>query len=139
MDIMIREGIENMDMDRVTELLSRAHWCRGIGKWEVERGAQNAALVVGAFADGQQVGFCRVISDCTRFAYLSDVYVDEQWRGHGIAKRMVDHVLGHESMALVYQWMLRTTDAQALYRKLGFQAVAEPHKIMEIRRPRPDR
>ncbi len=138
-EILIVEGMDRMDFVRVTEMLGRAKWSIGISRAEVEQGARGSAVVVGAFLDGVQVGYARVISDRTRFGYLSDVYVDEAFRGQGIAKLMVERILGDERLKDVYQWVLRTTDAQALYEKCGFRPVVGPECWMEIRHDRPAR
>lgn len=137
--IRIAEGLSNMDFARVTALLAGAKWSPGISRAEVEQGARHSALVVGAFDGGRQVGYARAISDRTRFGYLSDVYVDEAYRGRGIARAMVDRIVGHERLRDVYQWALRTTDAQAVYEKCGFRPVSNPECWMEIRRERPAR
>lgn len=119
-------------------MLAKAYWCLGIGFDEVKRSAENSALVVGAFDEnGLQVGYARAISDKARFAYVLDVYVDEAWRGRGIATAMLRRLLDHPSMADVYQWVLITRDAHELYRKLGFVVTARPLDWMEIRKPKP--
>lgn len=138
--IEIRDGFENMDFDSVTALLSKAFWSPGIGIDEVKKGAANSALVVGAFIDGMgQVGYARVVSDKTRFAYLTDVIVDERFRKHGLGKMMIRHILSHQELVDVYQWLLITRDAHAFYREFGFQPVSRPLDWMEIREPRPQR
>jgi len=136
-EIIIKDGVEHMDFEAVANMLSRSYWVPGIKIDEVLKGAQNSALVAGAFAGGIQVGYARAISDKTRFAYISDVFVHEEYRGMGVARRMLAHMLAHPSLQDVYQWLLRTTDAHELYQKLGFEVLAQPDKIMEIRRPRP--
>ena len=89
MDITIYDGIENLDFNKVTEMLSEAIWSKGIKEDEIKQGAVNSALVIGAFCNNVQVGYARVISDKTRFAYIADVYVDENYRHHA-AKRTAD-------------------------------------------------
>jgi len=87
-DIIIKDGIQNMDFVKVTEMLSNAFWCKGIKIDEVIKGAENSALVIGAFFDGlNQVSYARVISDKTRFAYILDVYVDENYRKRELASK----------------------------------------------------
>jgi GNAT superfamily N-acetyltransferase len=137
-DFQIVDGLEKMDFREVTRMLSNARWSRGIGEDEVRKGAENSVLAVGAFCGGRQVGYLRVISDRVRFAYLSDVYVDEGFRGNGIALAMVNRALSHESLKGVYQWLLRSS-ADELYRKAGFAPVSEPERWMEIRKERPGR
>lgn len=138
MDITIYDGIENMDFNKVTEMLSEAIWSKGIKEDEIKQGAVNSALVIGAFCNNVQVGYARVISDKTRFAYIADVYVDENYRHHGIAKNMMLHILSHESLKDVYQWLLRSA-ASKLYEKVGFVPVSEPERWMEIRQNRRER
>jgi GNAT superfamily N-acetyltransferase len=79
-----------------------------------------------------------VISDKTRFAYLCDVYVDEPYRGHGLGQKLVSYVLEHKDLKDVYQWMLSTRDAHSLYAGCGFQPLAEPQRLMALRRVRQD-
>lgn len=136
--VMLRDGFEHMDFVRVTEMLSGAAWSIGIGLAEVQKGARHSALVVGAFDGAVQVGYARVISDCTRFAYVSDVYVDDAYRHQGIAKRMMEHLLAHELFCDVYQWYLKS-EANTLYEKLGFVPLTELEKWLEIKSKRPNR
>jgi len=139
-NITIRDGFDRMDFECVTGMLSKAYWCPGIGIDEVRNGALNSALVVGAFLDKKrQIGYARVISDKTRFAYILDVYVDEEYRRRGIGQRMISHILAHGELKNVYQWLLITKDAHVVYGKAGFRPVSRPGDWMEIRHPRPER
>lgn len=137
-EIKLRDGYENMDFARVTQMLSQAKWSKGIGMEEVKQGACYSALVVGAFYGDLQVGYARVISDRTRFAYVADVYVDEEFRRRGIARDMMAHILTHDSLKDVYQWVLRSA-ADELYEKMGFVPLSEPGKWREIWGKRPER
>lgn len=135
--IKICDGYENMDFVKVTQMLSQAVWSLGIGIEEVKKSAVNSALVVGAFHKDLQVGYARVISDKTRFAYIADVYVDDNFRHNGIAKRMMTYILSHKSLNAVHQWLLRSA-ADELYKKVGFVPLSEPERWMEIRNKRPE-
>ncbi len=131
----LKTGFEAMDWLRVTEMLTGAFWCRGIQLDEVRQGALHSALVVGAFLpNGQQVGFARVISDKTRFAYLLDVIVREEYQRRGVGQAMVQHIVSHPDLQDVYQWFLLSSTAQGVYRKVGFHELSNPEKWMEIRR-----
>jgi GNAT superfamily N-acetyltransferase len=133
--MQIREGVENMNFDKVTEMLAKSYWSPGIEKDEVVKAAENSALVIGAFKGGEQIGYARVVSDKTRFAYVMDVYVDEPHRGYGIGEKLVKYLLEQESMKDVYLWMLSTRDAHGLYANCGFQPLAYPQRLMALRRP----
>ena len=138
MDIIYKFGIASMDFERVTAMLSQAYWSPGIKMYEMKKAAFNSALVIGVFSEeGRQIAYGRVISDKTRFAYLTDFYVDTEFRNKGICRKMVELVLAHPDLADVYQWLLVTGDAHGIYEKCGFKIIARPLDFMEIRSPRP--
>ena len=45
----IKAGYNEMDFDKITDMLKDAFWCIGIKKNEIIQGAQNSALLAGAF------------------------------------------------------------------------------------------
>lgn len=137
--VMVYDGMEKMDFIKITNMLSKAFWSEGINIDEVVKGASNSALVVGAFLDGEQIGYVRVISDKTRFAYITDVYVDEKYRKQGIGQKMIHYILSHDDLKDVYQWLLISKDAQEVYKKCGFNRTLRPLDWMEIRNLRPCR
>ena len=135
--IIIKDGIENMDFERVRKMLSNSYWSSEIEIDEVNKGAVNSALVVGAFImDEGQIGYARVISDKTRFAYITDVYIEEKFRKKGIGQKIMNHILNHKELSDVYQWLLITKDAHGIYGKVGFKPVSRPLDWMEIRNSR---
>ena len=123
----IREGLDAQDFARVHAWLAATYWTPGIARERVEHAARHSALVLGAFVEGgEQVGFTRVVSDKSRFAYLCDVVVDEAHRRRGIAKALVRYALAHPELATVSSWMLATRDAHTVYAPLGFLPVTDP-------------
>jgi len=133
----LKDRIENMDFVRVTEMLATAFWSPGIQLDEVYHGAQNSALVVGAFdVQNRQIGYARVVSDKTRFAYILDVIVDQGSRKKGIGQAMIHYILASQELKAVYQWLLITKDAHEVYKKVGFRVTERADDWMEIRRPR---
>jgi GNAT superfamily N-acetyltransferase len=132
-------GYDKMDFVKVTEMLSKVYWCIGINETEVRKGAKNSALVAGAFIDSCQVGFARVISDKTRFAYLTDVVIDDSFRKTGIASLIVDNIIKHNDLKDIYQWLLVTKDAHGVYEKFGFEVLKNPEMWMGIINKRPER
>lgn len=118
-----------MQLDAIHGYLARSYWSPGVPKDIVARAIANS-LCVGVFRDGAQVGFARVVTDRATFAYLADVYVLEEHRGHGLARAMVAHLHDHPELQGLRRWMLATNDAHGLYASLGWEAVAEPSKLM---------
>lgn len=77
--------------------------------------------VVGVYesATGRQVGFARAVSDGVTTAYLADVFVIADARGHGLGKELVREMIDNGPGAGL-RWMLFTADAHELYRQFGF-------------------
>ena len=127
-----------MDFEKVTDMLSKTYWSPGIKIDEIKKAAANSALLIGAFTDDdRQIAYGRVISDKTRFDYMTDFYVDLEFRNKGICRRMVDLALAHPELADVYQWLLITKDSHGVYEKCRFKVISRPLDFMEIRSPRP--
>ena len=133
-EYFIKSGSDVIDYLKVTDMLTNADWCRGIQIDEVRKGALNSALEVGAFLrDDVQIGYARVISDKTRFAYVLDVIVDEAYQRMGIGQAMMKYILSHPELEDVYQWYLKSSTAQGFYRTVGFKELSDPEKWMEIK------
>jgi ribosomal protein S18 acetylase RimI-like enzyme len=83
------------------------------------------------------IGCARAITDFTRFAYLSDVYVDPEHRGRGLGRWLVQTMLDHPDVLHV-RWVLHTrSDTTRLYRERGFERVNESGDEVVMQRPRP--
>ena len=114
--------------------LTRSYWSPGIPEDVVARAIANS-LCFGLYLGDAQVGFARVVTDKASFAYLADVYVLEEHRRQGLAKRLVEAIQAHPELQGLRRFMLATKDAHALYAQFGFKPVAAPERLMEIRTP----
>jgi ribosomal protein S18 acetylase RimI-like enzyme len=133
-----------LDFDVIHAYLTRSYWSAGIPRDVVERAARNS-LCFGVYqratgaqagrATGAQVGFTRVVTDHATFAYLCDVFVLEDHRGHGLGKAMMRAALAHPALSGARRVMLATRDAHGLYRRYGFSDVIRNTNLMEIVRP----
>lgn len=130
-DFVLTDDRARVDFARVTEWLAGSYWCPGIPREAVERAARNSSLVAGAYdASGKQIGYLRVVSDCTRFANLMDVFVAEPHRGRGLGRALVRFALAHPAHREIVRWMLGTKDAHGVYAREGFRVVEEPGRLM---------
>lgn len=126
---------EDIDAQAAHAFLRGAYWCEGIPLATVERAIRHS-LCISLRADGEgQVGFARVVTDRTTFAYLCDVYVLDAHRGRGLASWMVDTLLAHPDLQGLRRFMLFTKDAHPLYARHGFAPLATPDRGMEIVKP----
>ncbi|HKT44209.1 MAG TPA: GNAT family N-acetyltransferase [Gaiellaceae bacterium] len=123
-----------IDVDAAHAFISRAYWAVGRPREEMERVVRDASRVVGLYKDGEQVGFCRAVTDDMSLAYLADVYVLEEHRGRGLGLELVREMVDNGPYA-GRTWLLHTRDMHRLYAKLGFGEPGE--RLMERRARKP--
>lgn len=122
------------DVTAIHAFLTQSYWSPGVPRSTIERAIANS-LCFGAFWQGQQVGFARMVTDKATFAYLCDVYVLEEHRGQGLAQELMSHIVRHPDLQGLRRMMLATRDAHGLYAKYGFTPLAAPDRMMELHRP----
>jgi GNAT superfamily N-acetyltransferase len=117
---------DRIDVDAVHAYIGReSYWAKGRSREKMEAALAGSARVLGLYApDGEQVGFARVISDSTTYAYLADVYVLDAHRGRGLWVELVRETVEGQPWSEL-SWHLRTRDAHSLYEKFGFGPTTE--------------
>ena len=129
-EIVISTDKKQLDIDYIHNFLVTSYWSAGIPKQAVEKSIQNS-FCFGIYEARKQIGFARVITDFTTFAFLADVFIDEQQRGKGLGKKLVKAILGHQRLKGLKRWHLLTADAQGLYSHYGFAVPDDPSRHME--------
>jgi GNAT superfamily N-acetyltransferase len=119
-----------IDIDAVHAFISgESYWGQGRPRSTVERVIRKADRVVGLYKNGAQIGFCRAVTDeGARIAYLADVYVLADHRGHGLGLELVREMVDNGPLA-ENTWLLHTRDMHRLYAKVGFGPPGE--RLME--------
>jgi len=119
-----------LDVEAVYEYLTSSYWAKGISREAVERSIA-CSLPFGVYEGDKQLGFARVITDRTTFAYLSDVFILPEAQGKGLGKWLIDVIVSHPELQGLRRWLLFTRDARGLYEKYGFTEVSGPSLFME--------
>ena len=132
--VMIDGDRDRLDRVLIHRFLGESYWAAGIPVELVDR-AIDHSLCFGAYVDAAQVGFARLVTDYATFGYLADVFVLPEWRGQGIARRLVAAAMAHPDVAGLRRIMLATRDAHALYAGFGFVPVSDSKPLMQIHRP----
>ena len=131
-DYDISTDRDRLDIDLIHRFLSEeSYWAKGRDRATIERSIANS-MPFGVYLDGRQVGFARVVTDKSTFAWLADVFVLPDHRGHGLGKRLVETVLEHPELGGMKRWLLGTADAHELYRRYGYEEIRESNRLMAI-------
>ena len=106
----------------VYELLRKAYWAKDRSESATKKAISNS-LNYAIFETNTErlVGFARVVTDYSTVYYLSDVYIDEEFRGIGLGKKIVEWIVLHEDKLFGVNGLLKTRDAMNLYEKFGFE------------------
>jgi GNAT superfamily N-acetyltransferase len=128
--------VSGIDVDLVHRWLSTdTYWALGRSIDVVRRATENS-INFGAFsADGSQVAYARVVTDCATFAWLCDVYVDPGHRGRGLGTRLAAAVVDHLAPYELKRVLLATADAHGVYASVGFVPVTDPDRLMVLQKP----
>ena len=125
-----------LDFTRIHDWISNdSYWAKGIPPETLQRSVENS-VTFGVFAeDLRQVGFARMITDLSTFAYLADVFIDPAYRGRGLSKQLMAYIFSAPAFSGLRRIMLATRDAHTLYEQFGFTPLKDPSRFMEIARP----
>jgi GNAT superfamily N-acetyltransferase len=133
---LISTDRSRLNIDLIHDFLSKtSYWATGRASDVVERSINNS-LSFGVYKGIDQVGFARVVTDYATFAWIADVFVLPEHRGHGLSKWLIDVMLSHSQLQGFRRWVLATKDAHTLYERFGFIPLHRPERWME--RPDPN-
>lgn len=110
--------------------LTNSYWAKGRTINEVKKTIEHC-LCFGVYLKGNQIGFARVATDYTVFAYLMDVFILPENRGNGYSKQLMKAIIEEPQLSTCKVWMLKTKDAHNLYKQFGYTELQHPEKLME--------
>ncbi|MFD7666233.1 GNAT family N-acetyltransferase [Streptomyces sp. NPDC059788] len=131
---------QRLDLALVHHWLSTdAYWALGRSRERQDRavaGSLNFGLYESGAADapggGRQVGYARVVTDHTTFAWLCDVYIAPAARGKGLGTALAGHIRDHLAPYGLRRILLATGDAHGVYARVGFEALTAPGQWMAL-------
>ena len=123
MNYRIINGADEMNILEVAALLKTTYWANKRSLETIEKSMRNSSCY-GVYLDEEKklVGFTRVISDDATTYYLCDVVIDPAYRGRGLGKALVSHIVSLPEYAGL-RGLLLTKDAHGLYEQFGFETV----------------
>jgi GNAT superfamily N-acetyltransferase len=117
------------------------HWLANVSYWSqglplnIFKRMIDHSLCFGVYhLKGNQVGFGRVITDYATFAWLTDVFIIDEYRGKGLSVFLMKCILGHPELKILRRWLLGTDHAHGLYRKFGFADLDHPENFLTSHR-----
>jgi GNAT superfamily N-acetyltransferase len=132
-DYLFSDDKAKLQIEVVYQYLSKeSYWAQNI-PLAIVQAAIEGSCCFGVYKNDIQIGFARVISDKATFGYLADVFILPEHRGKGLSKELMRMIMDAPYLQGLRRVMLATKDAQGLYTQFGFNALATPERIMEIK------
>ncbi|MCM3598391.1 GNAT family N-acetyltransferase [Metabacillus idriensis] len=109
-----------LQIEKIEAWISESYWAKGRSRKVIEESIKHS-LSFGLYdQNGRQIGFARVITDQAVFSWIMDVIIDEEYRGRGLGKFLVECIISHPTIKNT-KMGLATKDAHNLYRQFGFE------------------
>ena len=119
---------------KICLLLQECFWSENIPIEYVHRFIKYS-LCFGVYQinDHRLVGFGRVISDYTTYAYVCDVIIEKLHRKKGLGSLLIKKIMSHPELQGLKTWALKTTqEAKKIYEKYGFKLASYQENQLEI-------
>ncbi len=118
-DYLLSLDKERLQLDVIEDFLAkRSYWAQGRSLDTIRLSIQNSVCFA-IYHQGRQVAFARLVTDQITFAWLCDVYVDDEERGLGLGKWLVQAVCDYTDRQGIRRTLLATRDAHGLYQTYG--------------------
>jgi len=128
--IEISTNKNKLQIDVIHQFLTETYWAKGRTIDQVKKYIEHC-FCFGVYLNGKQIGFARIATDYTIFAYLMDVFVLPEHRGKGYSKQLMKAINEEPQLLSCNVWMLKTSDAHNLYKQFGYRELKHPKKVME--------
>ncbi|WP_040513149.1 GNAT family N-acetyltransferase [Gracilibacillus halophilus] len=125
-DIKISQDKSLLDMEAIYEFLQQSYWANRRTKEKMIKSIEYS-FCYGVYHHNKQIGFARIVTDYATMYYLCDVFIDEQYRGNGIGKRLIEEITRSDDFKDLFGY-LSTRDAHLLYEQYDFHL--EQEKVM---------
>lgn len=129
--LQISTDRSELDVPLIYRFLSeQSTWAVGIPRAVVDRAIENS-LCFGAYLDGRQVAFARVVTDYATSGSVDDLFVLPEYRGRGYASALLETLLAHPSLQGLRRLTVATVNGRELFEQFGFTAPQQPDTLLE--------
>lgn len=118
-EYIFTDNSKGIKLNEVYNLLRQSHWAKNQPP-EITAIAIETSLCFAIYHNNIQIGFARVLSDYSVFSLILDIIIDEQYRGRGLGRKLLELINNHPSIKDTTK-VLWTKDTQKLYLKCGFK------------------
>jgi len=115
---VVSDDKRRLAVPAVQALLLQSYWAKDHSPEKIQKMIENS-FCLGVFANEQLIGFTRIVTDKTTFAWITDFIVDEKYRRQEFGSWLMGCLLEHPDLTETSKG-LGTQDAEEFFIKFGF-------------------
>lgn len=119
-DYLISDEKELLQLDKIYQLLSTTYWAYNRDKKTIQESIDNS-ICFGVFKNNVQIGFARCVTDYSVIYWLCDVIIEDNYRGNGIGKKLIECVVTHEKLKNLRGILSSNDKHRKFYEQFGFE------------------
>lgn len=128
-NFVISTDKNRLKRETILRFLGQSYWANTRSEDRINKSI-DSSICFGVYHDEEQIGFARIVTDHATMYWLCDVFIDDDYRGMGIGKKLIETIVDYEELQGLFG-VLGTADAHGLYEQYGF--IRNPERAM-IRR-----
>jgi ribosomal protein S18 acetylase RimI-like enzyme len=117
-EYFISDDKELLNYETIYSFLSRSYWANKRPTEKVKK-SMDSSVCIGVYHGSQQIGLARIVTDDVTVYWLCDVFIDENYRGKGIGKKLIESIVISDRFKVLFG-ILGTKDAHGLYEEYEF-------------------
>ena len=129
-DIIISSDHVRLDVPWICAQLKASYWGGHLRDDQIES-ALNGSLCFGAYLHGKQVGLVRCVTDGAIFSSITDVIVEEEYRGNGYGSALMAAAVADPRIGKTYCILRARQPAWFWYFRFDFHVFDKAHGLMQ--------
>jgi GNAT superfamily N-acetyltransferase len=115
----ISDDKSRLNFDTICGFMAQSYWANQRHAETIRQSFEHS-ICYGVYHEGRQIAFARIVTDHTTVYWLCDVFIDDEYRGQGIGKKLIETITQSEQLRGL-MGILATKDAHGLYEQYGFE------------------
>jgi GNAT superfamily N-acetyltransferase len=128
----IKHTLSEEDILKIIDYLQNlSYWAQSRSEAQIRKSLQHSFCFACVNPTEEMLGFARVVTDYSTFAWIMDLFVLPSEQGKGVGKFLMKGIMAHPELQSIVRWGLATKDAHSLYTQYGFTSLKNPDFMME--------
>src|ERR1700730_10747509 len=93
----ISDDNSRLNFNTICGFLAQSYWANERHAETIRQSIEHS-ICYGVYHEGRQIAFARIVTDHTTVYWLCDVFIDDEYRGQGIGKKLIETITQSEQL-----------------------------------------